>query len=80
MSRPAHRLEAGQIAAGDSREWMERIDDGSVDLSFWSPPYFVGKSYEAHLDFDGWQSLIADVIAAAHSRVMKPGGFMVVNI
>ncbi|MXW41786.1 MAG: site-specific DNA-methyltransferase [Acidimicrobiia bacterium] len=58
---------------------MERIDVASVDLSFWSPPYFVGKSYEAHLDFDGWQELIADVIAA-HSRVMKPGGFMVVNI
>ncbi|MYG93767.1 MAG: site-specific DNA-methyltransferase [Acidimicrobiia bacterium] len=58
---------------------MERIDAASVDLSFWSPPYFVGKSYEAHLDFDGWQLLIADVIAA-HSRVIKPGGFMVVNI
>lgn len=73
------RLGVGQIAVGDSREWMERIDAASVDLSFWSPPYFVGKSYEAHLDFNGWQELIADVIAA-HSRVMKPGGFMVVNI
>lgn len=78
MSR-AEQLEAGQIATGDSREWMKRIDAGSVDLSFWSPPYFVGKSYEAHLDFDGWKELIADVIAA-HSRVMKPGAFMVVNI
>ena len=79
MSRPANRLEAGQVVVGDSREQMERIDSASVDLSLWSPPYFVGKSYEAHLDFDGWQSLIADVIAA-HTRVMKPGGFMVVNI
>ena len=77
--RQQPKLEAGQIAAGDARQWLDRMDAGAVDLSFWSPPYFVGKSYEQHLDFEDWQHLIRDVIAA-HSRIVRPGGVMVVNI
>ncbi len=69
----------GQIITGDARSVLRTLAEHSVDLSFWSPPYFVGKSYESHLDFDGWQTLIADVVAA-HSDILRPGGFMVVNI
>lgn len=70
----------GRIYKGDSVNVLRRkLDAESVDLSFWSPPYFVGKSYEKHLSFEDWQRLIRDVIAE-HGRVIKPGGFMVVNI
>ena len=31
---------------------MAEMPAESIDLSFWSPPYFVGKSYERDLDFD----------------------------
>ena len=72
-------LGPGSIVRADAREAMGRIRAGSVDLSFWSPPYFVGKSYEKHLDFEGWRGLVAGAVAA-HARVLKPGGFMVVNI
>ena len=72
-------LRLDEIVTGDARQVLETVPSLSVDLSFWSPPYFVGKSYEQHLDFDGWQALIADVIAA-HARILRPGGFMVVNI
>ena len=68
-----------RIVVGDARELLSELSNGSVDLSFWSPPYFVGKSYERHLDFEAWCGLLRDVIAA-HTRVLKPGGFMVVNI
>jgi len=51
----------------------------SVDLSFWSPPYFVGKSYEKDWTFEDWQALLRDAIGA-HFRVLKSAGFMVVNI
>jgi len=43
------------------------------------PPYHVGKNYEAHLDYNAWRELLRDVIAA-HFAVLKPGGFLVVNI
>ena len=69
----------GKISVGDSRRLLQLVDDRSVDLSFWSPPYFVGKSYERDLTFEDWQALLRDVIAA-HSRILRPGAFMVVNI
>lgn len=73
------KLHPGEIATGDARHHMARIDAYSVDLSFWSPPYYVGKAYEQYLDFAGWQKLLSEVVAE-HGRVLRPGGFMVVNI
>ena len=65
---------------GDCLDVMrEDIPSESVDLSFWSPPYHVGKSYEQGMTFEEWCSLVGDVISA-HSKIVKPGGFMVVNI
>ena len=68
-----------RIVAGDAREELRKLPAASVDLSFWSPPYYVGKSYERHLSFDDWRELLRDVIHC-HSRVIKPGGFLAVNI
>lgn len=68
-----------RIVLGDAREAMADIPEGSVDLCFWSPPYFVGKSYEKHLDFEGWQGLVDGAVRGC-ARVLRPGGFMVVNI
>jgi len=68
-----------KIHAGDSREVLRSLPPGIIDLSFWSPPYFVGKNYEAHLTFQDWQDLLSGVIKE-HARVMKDGAFMVINI
>ncbi|MFQ5613968.1 MAG: DNA methyltransferase [Anaerolineae bacterium] len=48
-------------------------------MSIWSPPYFVGKEYEADLSFEDWQNLLATVIVL-HFPIIKPGGFLVINI
>jgi len=58
---------------------MAELEPDSVDLSFWSPPYFVGKEYERDLDYSDWQILLKSVIEL-HSPALKSGGFMVVNI
>ena len=68
-----------RIVAGDAREELRKLPAASIDLSFWSPPYCVGKSYERHLSFDDWRELLHGVIHG-HSRVVKPGGFLAVNI
>jgi len=67
------------IYCGDARNLLPLIDPNSIALSVWSPPYFVGKEYEAHLTFDDWQSLLADIIEL-HFPIIKPGGFLVINI
>src|SRR5438132_88823 len=72
-------LEVDHIHRGDSRKLLGLMEPDSVALSFWSPPYFVGKSYEKGMTFEGWQALLATVIGL-HVRILKPGGFVVVNI
>lgn len=83
-SRPSVEMIASSISVGeivqvDARLLLAAIPPHSIDLSFWSPPYYVGKSYERDMTFGEWKSLLSDVIHA-HSRIIKPGGFMAVNI
>ena len=79
MDAPSSYLSPNRIYAGDARDLLSQTAPGSAALSFWSPPYFVGKSYEAHLGFDEWAALLSETIAA-HWPVIKPGGFLAVNI
>ena len=72
-------LAPNQIHQGDARALLERARPESASLSFWSPPYFVGKSYETELDFPAWSSLLRETIAG-HFPVVAPGGFLAVNI
>jgi site-specific DNA-methyltransferase (adenine-specific) len=72
-------LERDEIYCGDAPATLERIAPESIALSVWSPPYHVGKKYEEHHSFDSWQSLLRRTIAA-HFRILKKGGFLVVNI
>lgn len=85
LHRTTDRISAGdddwlnKIHVGDAREVLRAFPAGTIDLSFWSPPYFVGKKYEAHLTFQDWQDLLRGVIEE-HARVMKEGAFMAINI
>lgn len=72
-------LQDNSIYCGDARHLMRRIRPDSVALSFWSPPYFVGKPYERSLTFEGWAALLQEVIALHHAAMM-PGGFLVINM
>lgn len=67
------------VVVGDTRDILANIPQTSIDLSFWSPPYHVGKSYEQGQSFGDWSDLIRKVIGE-HARILKPGCFMVVNI
>lgn len=68
-----------EIYLGDARDLLPRIEPNSIALSVWSPPYFVGKEYEAHLSFEDWQDLLETVIYL-HFPIIEPGGFLVINI
>ncbi len=72
-------LDGNRLYCGDSRTLLRQIEPEAVALSFWSPPYFVGKSYERHLSFEQWQDLLREVIRL-HFNVIAPGGFLAVNI
>lgn len=64
---------------GDAKELLCKIKPNSIALSVWSPPYFVGKNYEKDLGYNDWEELLSTVIKN-HYPVIKPGGFLVINI
>lgn len=72
-------LQINKVHHGLSQDMMPNIKKESVALSFWSPPYFVGKEYEKDATYESWQLMLKQVIQA-HYDVLKPGGFMVINI
>jgi hypothetical protein len=83
ISQPAEsiteHLATNHIYHGRAEALIKRIEPCSVALSFWSPPYFVGKEYEKGETFDSWQTLLKAIIQG-HSSILKPGGFMVINM
>ncbi len=72
-------LELDTIYHGNSVDLIKKIEPNSISLSFWSPPYFVGKNYEKNETFDSWQDMLKIVIRE-HFNTLKPGGFLVINI
>jgi len=72
-------LEPWKIHQGDSAQLIHKIAPESVALSICSPPYPVGKEYEAGQTFAEWQRMMREVIEG-HFRILKPGGFCVINI
>ncbi|MBL7074402.1 site-specific DNA-methyltransferase [candidate division KSB1 bacterium] len=72
-------LKSNHIYHGDARVLLKKIEPETVALSLWSPPYFVGKDYEKELTFDDWKHLLHETIAL-HYEILKPGGFLAINI
>ena len=67
------------IYCGDARLLLRKIRPNSISLSVWSPPYHVGKDYEKGMSFQEWEELLSSVIRE-HFPILKPGGFLAVNI
>jgi site-specific DNA-methyltransferase (adenine-specific) len=62
-----------------SAEDMSELPDSSVALMVTSPPYNVGKDYDADQPLDEYLGLLERVFAETH-RVLEPGGRAVVNV
>lgn len=73
------RLPPNTVFCGDARRLLPCVEPNSIALSVWSPPYFVGKQYESHLTFEQWKSLLQTVVSL-HFPIIRPGGFLVINI
>lgn len=67
------RVELDTIHLGDCVEWLSSMPDESVDLVVSSPPYNIGKQYEAKRALDVYLNEQSDVLAEC-VRVLKPTG------
>ena len=64
---------------GIAEELMQKIEPNSIAVSVWSPPYHVGKNYEDGQSYEDWMQMLQTVIGL-HFSVLKPGGFLAINI
>lgn len=62
-----------------SSETMAELPDASVHLVVTSPPYNVGKEYDANLTLDEYRAFIRRVMAEVY-RVLVPGGRLCLNL
>lgn len=76
---------ADQLICGDARD-MAKIDDNSVALCVFSPPYHAGKAYEAEVGtghipatYLDYLEMLRDVCAECW-RVLEPGGRIAINV
>lgn len=74
-----HYLEKDKIYCGEAELLMQKIEPNSIAVSVWSPPYHVGKNYESDQSYEEWLTMLETVIKL-HYTVLKPGGFLVINI
>jgi DNA modification methylase len=62
-----------------SSEAMHELPDNSIHLMVTSPPYNVGKQYDADLSLDEYLALLGRVFKETH-RVLVPGGRACINV
>jgi len=73
-------LGLNQIYCGDARDLLPAIRPNSIACSVWSPPYFLGKTYEKYLkSYEAWRLMLQEVVRL-HFPIIRPGGFVVINI
>ena len=87
LGKPFSRGEKFAIYNGDSTELLSAIPSGSIDMSFTSPPYNIGKEYENILPIDdfinwciAWINQIYNATSNNGSLLLNVGYLSIPNI
>ena len=72
------KIADNSIHEGDCLNVMSHIDTDSIDLIVTSPPYHLGKKYESDVS-SGEYCLLMERSLREWNRILKPGGYAVVN-
>lgn len=63
---------------GDSEQVLGKLPDGSIDLTFTSPPYYNARSYAHYQSYETYLNFLIDIFTQVH-RITKEGRFLIVN-
>jgi len=66
------------VVLGDVNEILNFVPDGSIHLTFTSPPYYNARDYSTYNSYQGYLDFLEDVFRKVH-RITKEGRFLVVN-
>jgi len=71
-------MELNRIYLGDCLSLFNLVPDNFIDLIITSPPYFLNKEYEKSWTLEYFETLMSGCFKQCQ-RVLKPGGYFVVN-
>lgn len=71
-----------KIICGDSEEFLKKLPDNCIDLTFTSPPYNFGLDYKEYNDTYDWEDYFEKLFRIFKEciRVTKYGGRILVNV
>ncbi|HNS32173.1 MAG TPA: site-specific DNA-methyltransferase [bacterium] len=78
IENPVAECDTNKIFCKSSESMME-LPDNSIHLMVTSPPYNVGKEYDANLSLKEYRTLLKKVFQETY-RVLVPGGRACINI
>jgi adenine-specific DNA-methyltransferase len=79
LGEPFCRGDRYAIYSGDCRELLEQIPAGSLDLTFTSPPYNIGKEYETVRPIDEYLDWSVEWINGIY-RATADNGALLLNV
>jgi adenine-specific DNA-methyltransferase len=79
LGKPYSRNDQFAIYHGNSQELLTRLPNSSIDLTFTSPPYNIGKEYETVMPMDDYIDWCVSWINELY-RVSKQNGALLLNV
>lgn len=76
LGAPFARGERYAIYQGDCRELLASLPEATVDLTFTSPPYNIGKEYESVQPLEAYVAWCVDWIQKIHTATRDSGAFV----
>ena len=66
------------VVHGDVLDVLKHVPDGSVHLTFTSPPYYNARDYSIYASYETYLDFLSEVFQEVH-RVTKEGRFFILN-
>ena len=67
------------LVEADCATYLRNLDSETVDLLVTSPPYFIGKEYDASKNISDFEKIFVDILPDI-GRVLKPGGSICLQV
>ena len=67
------------LLEGDSKETLKKIEEGSINLIFTSPPYYNAKEYSDYYSYENYLQEMKKILIECN-RVLEEGRFICINI
>lgn len=67
------------LFVGDSTETLNRLEEGSVQLIFTSPPYYNAREYSNYRSYEQYLEKMKSIFISCN-RVLEDGRFFIINV